>query len=109
MPRGPPAGRTGRGSSSCDRRPPAGGSSWRPLARLVPEPRRAPRLTGLHEPRILALEGRDDVGHGHVGLHAAVAHVFHVASTGPVIGLEDRVLTAIELQREDAEALAQGP
>src|SRR5262245_59061498 len=78
------------------------------LTRFAPESRGPRRLAGLDQAWILALEDRHDVRHGHVRIYAALAHVLHVAPAGPVVGLEDRVLAAVELQRENAEALAEG-
>src|SRR2546422_4185919 len=75
--------------------------------RFVPEPRRGGRGSSLDEPRVFPLEDRDDVGHRHIGVHTALAHVLHVAPAGAVIGLEDRVLAAVELERGDTEPLAE--
>src|SRR5258705_13971853 len=79
------------------------------LTRFVPEPRRRRRLAGLDEPRVLPLEDRHDVGHGHVGVGTALAHVLHVAPAGAVVRLEHRALAAVEFQRHVPEPLAQRP
>src|ERR1043166_7472668 len=77
------------------------------LTRFVPEPRRRAGLARLDQARVLLLEDRDDVGHGHVVPRAALEHILHVTPPRAVVRLEDGVLPPVELQRDDTEALAQ--
>src|SRR5687767_3483660 len=59
------------------------------------------------EPRIVARERLDDLRDRDVRHRAAIVHVFHVTAAGDVVGVEQRVSGAIELERAHAELVAQ--
>ena len=59
--------------------------------------------------RIAAGEGREDVGDWDIDGRPAVADVLHVAPAADIVGLEERVLPPVELERADAELLAEAP
>ena len=56
---------------------------------------------------VMALEIGHQLGQRQVVEAAALGHVLHVPVAGQVEGVVDRIVAAVELQRQQAEALAQ--
>src|SRR5437016_4222564 len=91
-------------AGACSRRW-AGASALR--LGLVAKPFDRYRRAFAHEARVGTLEGRHDLGHGNIGARASLAHVFHVPPAARVVGMEEGVGKPVELERANAEALAE--
>src|SRR5262249_17564452 len=79
----------------------------RALLGFLPELATARPRGALDQSRIFARERRDDLGHRNVGVSAVVAQVLHVAAAIPIVGVEERVRAAVELEGPDAELVAE--
>src|SRR5712691_13111751 len=77
--------------------------------RFPPEGGRRRRRRSSSQPRIAAVEGLEDQGDRDVGERPAIPDVLHVPPPGDVERMEQRVLAPVEVERADAEALAEAP
>src|SRR5208282_6039903 len=85
-------------------RPPLPGSAERlGFAREVAA---RPRLERDEARMALAHDFHHHLGR-YVGIRAVLAHIFHVTASLTVVGMEDRVLAPVELERLDVELLAE--
>src|SRR3954471_18149070 len=104
------------GAGSCAPRMRSGSAAetaaWKLCSRTARISGRGERFLGgvgteVEVPRVGFAEHLPDRIDRHVGVGAALAQVFHVAAVVLVERMEDRVAAAVELERLDAEFLAQ--
>src|SRR6266542_6589589 len=66
-------------------------------------------IGGRSQRRVAALERLDDRVDGDVRMRPAIADILHVTPPAHVVGVEERVGQAVELERPYTEPLAQSP